>query len=187
MLLRTGMVPVEALELVAPLPVETDTAFRPIQWCRDTQGMVLDFNMRIYQMVSSGWRTATGIGFASVLFMLAPAITPAAQDSSEPQRIEMDLGDYQFHPNSLSIVAGTSAELMLTNRDSFIPHNFIVEAPEAGMDVNMDVPNGESVTIMLRPTRPGTYTFYCDEQFLFFESHREKGMEGQIEVTTGSG
>jgi hypothetical protein len=27
----------------------------------------------------------------------------------------------------------------------------------------------------------------CDEQFLFFESHREKGMEGQIEVTAGSG
>jgi plastocyanin len=138
-------------------------------------------------MISSGWRAATNIGIATMLFMLAPALASATQDSSATQRIEMDLGDYQFHPKSLSIVAGTSAELIFTNRDSFIPHNFIVKAPEAGMEVNMDAPNGESVTVVLRPTRSGTYTFYCDEQFLFFESHREQGMEGRIEVTAGSG
>ncbi len=99
----------------------------------------------------------------------------------------MDLGDYQFHPDTVSIAAGTAAELILTNRDSITPHTFIVEAPEAGMEVNSEVSAGKSVTIVLRPTRPGTYTFYCDKQFLFFESHREKGMEGQIKVTVGSG
>jgi plastocyanin len=138
-------------------------------------------------MYSSGWRTAAGIGFATALFMFVPVITSATQDNSGPQRIEMDLGDYRFHPKSLSIAAGSSAELILTNRDSFIPHNFIVEAPEAGMEVRMNVPSSESVKVVLRPTRPGTYAFYCDKQFLFFESHREKGMEGQIEVTAGSG
>jgi hypothetical protein len=29
--------------------------------------------------------------------------------------------------------------------------------------------------------------FIYDKKLLFFKSHREKGMEGQIEVTNGSG
>ncbi len=138
-------------------------------------------------MVSSRWTTTTRLVFATLMFMLAPAMAPASQDNSGVQRINMDLGDYQFHPKTVSIVAGTTAELILTNRDSITPHNFIVEAPEAGMEVNSEVSAGESATIVLRPTRPGTYTFYCDKQFLFFESHREKGMEGQIKVTAVSG
>ncbi len=138
-------------------------------------------------MVFSGWTTATGLVFATLLFMLVPVMAVASQDNPGVQRVDMDLGDYQFHPDTVSIAAGTAAELILTNRDSITPHNFVVEAPEAGMEVNLDVPAGESATIVLRPTRPGTYTFYCDKQFLFFESHREKGMEGQIKVTVGSG
>ena len=27
-------------------------------------------------------------------------------------------------------------------------------------------------------TKPGTYSFYCDKQLLFFPNHREEGMEG---------
>ena len=137
-------------------------------------------------MYLSSWTTA-GLGFATLLVMLTPAIASAAQDDSGLQRVEMELGDYQFHPKTLSISVGRKTELILTNRDSFIPHNFVVEAPEAGMGIRTDVPTGESVKIVLQPTRPGTYTFYCDEQFLFFENHREKGMEGQIEVTAASG
>ena len=145
------------------------------------------YRVRTYQEYSSGWTTATGLVFATLLFMLVPVMAVASQDNPGDQRVDMDLGDYQFHPKTISIAAGTSAELILTNRDLITPHNFIVEAPEAGMEVNLEVPAGKSGTIVLRPTRPGTYAFYCDKQFLFFASHREKGMEGQIEVTAGSG
>lgn len=138
-------------------------------------------------MYSSSWTTATGRVFAALMFMLAPAMALATQDNPGVQRVDMDLGDYQFHPKTVSIAAGTAAELVLTNRDAITPHSFIVEAPEAGMEVNLEVSAGESATIVLRPTRAGTYTFYCDKKFLFFASHREKGMEGQIEVTPGSG
>jgi hypothetical protein len=31
-------------------------------------------------------------------------------------------------------------------------------------------------------TREGIYPFYCSRKLLFFESHREKGMEGTLEV-----
>ncbi len=149
--------------------------------------IALYLNSRIYQMVSSRWTTTARLVVATLTFVLAPAMALASQDNSGVQRVDMDLGDYQFHPNTVSIVAGTAAELVLTNRDAITPHNFIVEAPEAGMEVNLEVSAGESATIVLRPTRPGTYTFYCDKQFLFFESHREKGMEGQIKVTAVSG
>jgi plastocyanin len=138
-------------------------------------------------MYFSGWTMATGRGFASILMMFIPTLLPASQDDSRVQRVEVDLGDYQFNPKTLSIAAGEKVELILTNRDSFIPHNFIVEAPEAGMDIRTDVPTGKSVRVLLEPTRPGTYVFYCDEQFLFFENHREQGMEGRIQVTGASG
>ena len=138
-------------------------------------------------MVSSRWTSTARLVVATLTFMLAPTMALATRDNPGVQRVDMDLGDYQFHPKTLSIAAGTTAELILTNRDSITPHNFIVEAPEAGMEVNLEVSAGESATIVLRPTRPGTYTFYCDKQFLFFESHREKGVEGQVKVTAGSG
>lgn len=138
-------------------------------------------------MTLSNHKTVSNPGLAAVILFIASAAVSAAQDDAGFQRIEMDLGDYQFHPTTVSISVGGSAELTLTNRDSFIPHNFVVEAPEAGMDIRMDVPTGEPVKVVLKPTRPGTYAFFCDEQFLFFENHREKGMEGQIEVTAAPG
>ena len=137
-------------------------------------------------MYSSSWTTVIGTGFSAALLLIS-SMPASSQDGRGMQRIDMVLEDYQFRPNKVSIVAGTSAELNLTNRDSFTPHNFIVEAPEAEMEVSVEVPTGKSVKVVLRPTRPGTYVFYCDKQFLFFKSHRERGMEGQIEVKAGSG
>jgi plastocyanin len=179
-----GQARVAALELLALPPVEMGTACgaEPVS----ARKVALYLKSRIYQMASSRWTTTTRLVFATLTFMLAPAMALATQDNPGIQRVDMDLGDYQFHPKIVSIAAGTAAELVLTNRDAITPHNFIVEAPEAGMEVNLEVSAGESATIVLRPTRPGTYTFYCDKKFLFFASHREKGMEGQIEVTAGS-
>jgi hypothetical protein len=32
------------------------------------------------------------------------------------------------------------------------------------------------------PAVPGIFEFYCSKRFLFFESHKDKGMRGVIEV-----
>ena len=175
---------VAALELLALPPVEMGTACGadPVS----ARKVALYLNSRIYQMYTSRWTTTTRLIFATLTFVLAPTMALATQNNPGVQRVDMDLGDYQFHPKIVSIAAGTAAEWVLTNRDAITPHNFIVEAPEAGMEVDLDVPAGKSATIVLRPTRPGTYTFYCDKKLLFFPSHREKGMEGQIDVTAGS-
>ncbi len=137
-------------------------------------------------MKCSGWTTAIGRSIAILSIMLAAAMAAAAQDVKQTQRVEMDLGDYKFRPSTVSIAVGDSAELILTNRDSITPHSFVIEAPEAGMEAKVDVGGGKSATLVLRPTKPGTYVFYCDKKLLFFASHREKGMEGKIEVTAGS-
>ncbi len=131
----------------------------PSKGCRDTYEIALHVNSRTVMMVFSGWTTVTGLLFATLTFGLAPAMALASQDNPGVQRVDMDLGDYKFRPKTVSIAAGTAAELILTNRDSITPHSFIVEAPDAGMEVNLEVPAGESATIVLRPTRPGIYTF----------------------------
>jgi plastocyanin len=41
----------------------------------------------------------------------------------------------------------------------------------------------EPKIIKFTPTKTGKFPFYCDKKLLFFKSHRERGMEGIIEVT----
>jgi hypothetical protein len=36
--------------------------------------------------------------------------------------------------------------------------------------------------IKFAPTKTGIYPFFCDKKFLMFKSHRERGMEGTLEV-----
>jgi plastocyanin len=36
--------------------------------------------------------------------------------------------------------------------------------------------------IKFTPTKIGKYAMYCDKKLLWFKSHRERGMEGVIEV-----
>ena len=137
-------------------------------------------------MKRSGWTTVIGRSMAILSIMLTAATASAAQDVEQAQRVDMDLGDFKFRPSTVSIAVGDSAELMLTNRDGVTPHSFVIEAPEAGMVAKVVVRGGKSASVVLTPTKAGTYTFYCDKKLLFFPSHREKGMEGKIEVTAGS-
>jgi YHS domain-containing protein len=52
------------------------------------------------------------------------------------------------------------------------------DCPKCGMALEPETPKA----IKFKPTKVGTYPFYCSKKFLFFEGHREKGMEGVIEV-----
>jgi len=40
----------------------------------------------------------------------------------------------------------------------------------------------EPKTVTFTPEKTGKYEIYYDKRFLFFASHREKGMEGILEV-----
>ncbi|MGB7292157.1 MAG: cupredoxin domain-containing protein [Thermodesulfobacteriota bacterium] len=127
-----------------------------------------------------------------VLVWLIPAITPVSTaEESKPleatisqdgiQRVEIIVDSYSFEPSHIVVVVGKPVELDLRSVTSIIPHNFSIDHPEAGMDIDQNIPHGDDVKVTFIPTKTGTYEFYCNKRGLF-GSHRKKGMEGTIEV-----
>ena len=103
-------------------------------------------------------------------------------DAEGIQRAFIVLDSYAYAPSHISVQAGVPVEFQLENQSFLTPHNFIIDYPDAGLQHNVSVDAGDSVTIRFVAQIPGTYTFYCDKQLLFFPSHREEGMEGLLEV-----
>ncbi len=98
------------------------------------------------------------------------------------QRATVILDSYSYTPQHLIVQAGKLVELLLTSITTITPHNFVLRDEAAGLSIERDVSAGKTVTVQFTPTKPGTYSFYCDKKLLFFPSHREKGMEGTLEV-----
>jgi plastocyanin domain-containing protein len=98
------------------------------------------------------------------------------------QRVEVRGGSYFFSPRHIIVKVNTPVELKVRKEPGIVPHNMVLKAPEAGIDFNVSLDDTPKV-IRFTPTKPGSYPFYCDKKLLFFESHREKGMKGVLEVT----
>jgi plastocyanin domain-containing protein len=105
----------------------------------------------------------------------------ASMDKDGLQRVEVVGGSYFFKPNYIILKVNIPVEMKISKDSGVTPHNFIIHAPEAGMDIKVDLSTDPQV-IKFTPGKPGKYPFYCDKKFLFLESHKEKGMEGIIEV-----
>jgi plastocyanin len=58
----------------------------------------------------------------------------------------------------------------------------VVKAPEAGINFKADLDAKKPETIKFTPTKVGKYPMICDKKLLFFKSHKDRGMEGMIEV-----
>ena len=97
------------------------------------------------------------------------------------QRVEMVGGSYFFDPNDVIVKVNVPVELKIRMESGIIPHDFVLKAPEAGVDLKVEL-RKEAQIIRFTPTKVGEYPFYCDKKFLFFESHRDKGMKGILEV-----
>lgn len=124
-----------------------------------------------------------------LIFLLIPVLAFSAEENvfvaetgpDGVQRVEITAGSYFFKPEHIVVKAGVPVELAIRNESRIVPHNFVMKSPEAGMEFSEALSN--SLTIMrFTPARPGKYTFYCDRKLLFFKSHRDRGMEGVIEV-----
>lgn len=105
----------------------------------------------------------------------------ATIDEDGVQRIEMTGGEYYFEPDHIIVTVNKPVALTVKKEPGIVPHNIVINAPEAGMNVRTKLANDAQV-IMFTPTKIGTYPFICDKKFLFFKSHDEKGMKGVIEV-----
>lgn len=123
------------------------------------------------------WLLGAGLGGSA---LAAEAVTLEA-DKEGVQRGTIELDDY-YTPRHIVVQAGKPVELVLKSLTTVTPHNFIIDDPAAGYKVNQEVGAGKTETVRFTPTKPGTVLFYCDKKLLFFKSHREKGMEGRLEV-----
>jgi plastocyanin len=103
-------------------------------------------------------------------------------EQDEATVIEITLGSYQIEPQQLQLIAGQPVIFRLINIDTIIPHNFSIENPAGGLDIDIDVQAGETIDFEFTPTVAGRYTFFCRNKMLFMKSHREKGMEGTLIV-----
>lgn len=97
------------------------------------------------------------------------------------QRVEMVGGSYFFDPNYVIVKVNVPVEIKVKKESGMVPHDFVLKAPEAGIDVRVDL-GKEPQTIRFTPTKVGEYPFYCAKKLLFFESHRQKGMKGILKV-----
>ena len=105
----------------------------------------------------------------------------AAIDADGMQRVEIQGGGYFFTPNHVVVKVHVPVELKVRKEAGWVPHNIVMNEPEAG--IVFDVPlSDEPRLIKFTPAKTGIYPFYCSKKLLFFESHREKGMHGQLEV-----
>ena len=110
----------------------------------------------------------------------SPVVIPAAEDGV--QRATVTLDSYSYTPNHLIVEAGKPVELTLTSVTTIIPHNFIIKDPAGSLSVEQDVSAGKTVTLTFTPTQTGTFPIYCDKRLWPLPSHRDKGMEGKLEV-----
>ena len=113
---------------------------------------------------------------------LSEEVVVAELGADGVQRATIILDSYSYSPNHLVVQAGTPVELTLTSVTFLIPHNFIVNEPDAGLVVEEDVSAGDTETVRFRPTQPGTFVFYFDRKLWVFPSHRDAGLEGPPEV-----
>lgn len=105
----------------------------------------------------------------------------AAVDADGVQRVEIIGGDYYFDPNYIVVKVNLPVEFKVKKESGIIPHNILIKAPEAGIEFSETL-SAETKIIRFTPTKPGKYNIDCDKRFLFFKSHKEKGMEGTLEV-----
>jgi plastocyanin len=125
------------------------------------------------------------------LLVLVPVITCAAAepfafevplDPDGIQRTVVEADSYEFSPRHLVVRAGKPVELTVKSVTILVQHNFLIDDPKSALAIREEIPAGQTVKITFTPTVPGSFAIYCDKKLLFFKSHREKGMEGVLEV-----
>jgi len=100
--------------------------------------------------------------------------------SAGGQTVNVSETEYQLDPSDPSVKAGT-VSFKATN-DGSIDHSLEVEGPNGEQELEPDLAPGQSGTLTVDLSQPGKYEFYCP-----IDSHRERGMEGEITVTGGGG
>lgn len=109
-----------------------------------------------------------------------PIVVPISPDGV--QRAKVILDSYSYSPNHLVVESGKEVELTLISITMMTPHNFIIKDSAGSLSIEQDVGAGKTVMAKFVPTQPGLFPFFCDKRLWPMPSHRDKGMEGLLEV-----
>ncbi|WP_175995949.1 quinol oxidase [Burkholderia stabilis] len=123
--------------------------------------------------------------------MLAASVALARADGDAPVRVPVDAdgvqrvaivgGSYFFRPNHVIVRAHVPVELTVSAEPGLVPHSFEIDAPQAGIAVHTELGTTPK-TFRFTPAQPGRFAYYCTHRLLFLRSHRERGMEGVLDV-----
>jgi plastocyanin len=119
--------------------------------------------------------------FLTLMAGVAPAQEPIKPDADGVQRVRLVAGSYFFKPNHIIVKAKVPVELTASRESGITPHDLVIRAEEAGINVKEDL-GSDPKKIAFTPTRPGKFPIYCSKKLPFMAGHREKGMEGILEV-----
>ncbi|AFQ49075.1 quinol oxidase [Burkholderia cepacia] len=109
----------------------------------------------------------------------APLRVPV--DADGVQRVAIVGGSYFFRPKHVIVRAHVPVELTVSAEPGLVPHSFEIDAPQAGITVHTDLSTTPRI-LRFTPTEPGRFAYYCTHRLLLFRSHRERGMEGVLDV-----
>ena len=98
------------------------------------------------------------------------------------QRVRVVAGSYFFKPGHIVVKVNTPVEILASREGGMTPHDLVIQAPDAGINVERDL--GTEITrIAFTPRKVGKYPIYCSKKPPFGgAAHRERGMEGVLEV-----
>lgn len=126
-------------------------------------------------------RLAVSIMFSAATTALAQQAAPVKPDADGVQRIRVTSGGYFFKPDRIVVKAHVPVELLVSRESGITPHNLVIQAKDAGVMIEEEL-STEPRRIQFTPSKPGKYPFYCSKKLPFVAGHREKGMEGVLEV-----
>ncbi len=124
-------------------------------------------------------KLAITLSLLSILALLAAAC--AGGGGGQPSgggggtTINVTMVDYKFEPAELTLNAGTTYTINLTNKGSLVHDFTIPDWPGGKATLKLDP--GKSGTLTLKADKPGTYQLVCEEP-----GHKELGMVGKVTV-----
>ncbi|RQW82970.1 MAG: quinol oxidase [Geobacter sp.] len=128
------------------------------------------------------------LSLAALIYLIFTSLTMAETepyhadiDKDGVQRVEIVGGGYFYKPDHITVKVDVPVELKVRKEGGIIPHDFVIDAPDAGITVKESL-SSEPKVVRFTPTKTGKYPFYCSKKPPFFKSHRDKGMEGVLEV-----
>lgn len=128
--------------------------------------------------------TLTRVGRTAVVAFALIALAGCGGDD-EPtgdvvQTVEVSLVDFAIEPATPQIAQTGTVRFEVTN-DGQAQHSIEVEGPGGEAELESPLESGESGSLEVDLSEPGSYEWYCP-----VGDHRERGMRGEITVGAGA-